>query len=122
MKNFLKSLFGQSESVRSKPSKPSFKPQMERLEDRLCMSTSWTVGFDSQGNILQINGDGGNDTVLLQEKLNGVLHFKLLNPAPGVQAEEEVSVNRVNVNLGDGANNLRYSWAPGASLSIKELL
>jgi Ca2+-binding RTX toxin-like protein len=60
---------GASKSVPTTPARPSFRPQVEGLEDRRVMSANLV------GSTLVINGSNGGDTVILSYKRIGFFNF-----------------------------------------------
>ena len=95
-------------SVRTGRNSNIFRPRLESLEGRLCLSvTVSTIALDS-GNELRIVGDSGADTVNISDQGNG--HIDVTNGKGKVLGSaDDVSVIRFNGK--DGKDTVSYTLA-----------
>ncbi|MBI2826142.1 MAG: hypothetical protein HYX69_15795 [Planctomycetia bacterium] len=83
-----------------------FQPQLEALEDRLCLSVTVTSVAVANGNELRITGDSAADTVNIADAGNG--HIEVTD-ASGTLLGSADNVTRVKVNTKGGEDVVNYA-------------
>lgn len=104
----------QSRSNASRRLLRGFRPRVETLEQRLCLSVTITTVAINGGNELKIVGDAAADTINITDQGNGQVDVS------GAAVGSADNVKLIKVDMGDGQDVVNYTLA--AALTNSETI